>query len=329
MHQQTTSHSDAMDERFHQLSDPIAAIVRGRQAGFGLGREVAETLFEAMFDGGLDQRTTDAILTALGMGEPSIDELCAGVSVVSARLQRVAVDPSRPLVTLACADGQCQAPAALMLLACLLSGRGLQVVMHGPHPDAQAVFSARVIQAMGLGSCTTTAEASRALSRGFPAFVPLHALAPALDRMLVQESRLGIPGVSRLLLRLLDPGDAPVCLRIVDVAAPDRARLLRSALLATGGRAILMRPGDEGQSSGRRRWPQLEWLREGRAAGMVGLAVDSAGEWLLNHDVSDPVGTARWIQSVLAGERPVPDAVFRQMEATLGCLGLEAPARDD
>jgi anthranilate phosphoribosyltransferase len=41
----------------------------------------------------------------------------------------------------------------------------------------------------------------------------------------------------------------------------------------------------------------------------------------------DAPATARWIQSVLAGEQPVPTAIGKQVAAVLQAVGRSAPLR--
>ncbi len=308
----------------------LETIVRGRGRGpdRDLPYPLARRLFDAMFGGGFAGIELGALLLAMRIKGESVDEVRAGLDVLAPLLQRVPVDPARPVVAIPSYGGALGTANLVPLLACLIAGAGVQVVVHGTTSDPVRTTTAEVMQAMGLGPGADLAHAEAAIARGDPAFVPIATLSPRLDALLALRGVLGVRNVGHALAALLDPTDAADCLRL---ACPVRAAgaSLPQGFLERTGRSGLVLEGVDGEVvASVRRASRIDWVHEGRTEVLV------PGDDRAPHDPPvlpephDAPATARWIQSVLAGERPVPEPIERQLGAVLHALGLVPMRRE-
>lgn len=305
----------------------IREIGRGREGSRGLPYATALRMFDAMFGGGLADVELGAILMALRMKGESLDEVRAGVDVLEPLLLRVPVDATRPVVAVPSYRGARHTANLVPLLACLLSDAGVQVVIHGVTGDPERTTTAEILQAMGLGATGGVDAAADALARGDPAFVPVRTLSPRLAALLELRGQLGVRNVGHTIANLLNPTAAPGCLRLACVAGPAPGRLQHDYFVATG-RAALLLPGTEGEAVASVRGPELiDWVHDGTSETLVDADPGPAGDVPALPDAHDAPGTARWVQSVLAGERPVPEPIERQVAAVLHAVGARARAR--
>ncbi|HYF59526.1 MAG TPA: DNA-binding protein YbiB [Burkholderiaceae bacterium] len=299
----------------------LKEIGRGRDGARGLSYESAFALFEAVFDGGFAELELGAILIALRMKGESLDEIRAALDALSPRLARVPVDASRPVVSIPSYNGARHVANLVPLLACLLADAGMQVVIHGTTADPVRTTTSEIMRAMGLGPVSTVAQAGSAIARGDPAFVPVDVLSPALASMLGLRARLGVRNVAHTLAKLLDPTDAPGCLRLASFTHPEFDRLQHDYFVACDRPALLSR-GNEGEVvASTRRGARIDWLHDGTCDVLVEAQGVAPRETPALPDAHDAPGTARWIQAVLAGERPVPAAIERQVAAVLHAAG--------
>lgn len=298
----------------------IGEIVRSRDGARGLSREAATRLFEAMFGGGLADVELGAILIGLRMKGESLDEILAGLDVLDPLVRRVTVDPGRPAVSIPSYGGARRTANLVPLLALLLADAGVQVIVHGVPGDSRRTTTAEILQAMGLGACDAPDRAEIAIGRGNPAFVPVSALSPRLGALLELGSRLGVRHVGHTLAGLLNPSTSRACLAIAGFADAG-GEALRHACFARSGRSALVLRGEEGEVVASTRWAaRIDWVHDGRVETLVPGQALAPPDLPALPDPHDVPATARWIQSVLAGERPVPEPIDRQVEAVLTAL---------
>lgn len=305
----------------------IKEIGRGRDGARGLSHEAALAMFESLFGGGYADVELGAILIALRMKGETVDEVRAGLDVLEPLLSTVPVDAARPVVAIPSYNGARHSANLVPLLACLLADAGVQVVIHGVDRDPKRTTTAEIMQAMGLGPVGGIEAAAHALTRGDPAFVPVSVLSPRLAALLELRWQLGVRNVAHTLAKLLNPTDAPGCLRIASFTHPEFNRLQHEYFAVTGRPALLMR-GTEGEVvASTRRAAQIDWVHDGVCDLLVAADAGSAGDLPALPDAHDAPATARWVQSVLAGERPVPAPIERQVAAVLHALGVPARLR--
>jgi anthranilate phosphoribosyltransferase len=305
----------------------IKEIGRGREGARGLSYDSAVQMFDALFGGGFADIELGAILVALNMKGESLDETRAGLDVLEPLLRRVPVDPLRPAVSIPSYSGARHTANLVPLLACLLADAGVQVVVHGVTGDPNRTTTAEIMQAMGLGPSGGLEQADAALARGDPAFVPVSLMSSRLSSLLELRWTLGVRNVGHTLARLVNPTDSRACLRLACYTHPESDRLQHAYFAATGHPALVML-GTEGEAvASTRGAPRIDWVHDGRCDTLVVAQVTAAREIPALPDAHDASATARWIQSVLAGERPVPAPVEQQVAAVLQAVGLKPRAR--
>jgi anthranilate phosphoribosyltransferase len=306
----------------------IKEIGRGRDGARGLTYETATRMFDAMFGGGFADIELGAVLIALRMKGESLDEVRAGIDVLEPLLRRVPVDATRPAVSIPSYSGARHTANLVPLLACLLADAGVQVVVHGVTADPKRTTTAEIMQAMGLGPAGGIDRAEVAIARGDPAFVPVDALSSRLAALLELRRQLGVRNVGHTLAKLLNPTESPECLRVACFTHPEFAALQHAYFEQTGRPGMVLR-GTEGEVvASTRRAAQIDWVHDGRTEVLVPATVGPAHEMPALPDAHDAPATARWIQSVLAGERPVPDPIEQQVGAVLQALGVRPALRD-
>jgi anthranilate phosphoribosyltransferase len=305
----------------------IKEIGRGREGTRGLSYESALRMFDALFGGGFADVELGAVLIGLRMKGESLDEIRAGLDILEPLLRCVPVDAARPTVAIPSYNGARDTANLTPLLACLLADSGVQVVIHGVTGDPQRTTTAEIMQAMGLGPSGGLDAAEAALARGDPAFLPVSVLSARLAALLELRWQLGLRNVGHTLAALLNPTDSPHCLRIACFTQPELSRLQHDYFIATTRPGLVLR-GTEGEVvASTRLAAQIDWLHEGRCDTLVAAQVAPARDLPALPDAHDAPATARWIQSVLAGERPVPEPIAQQVAAVLQAVVLKPRTR--
>ena len=302
----------------------IKEIGRGREGARGLSHELAREMFERIFESQFDPMQVGAILLALRMKGETVDEVRAGIEAVEARLRPIHVDSTRPVISIPSYNGARNMPNLVPLLACLLADAGVQVLIHGVTQDPARTTTAGVMQAMGLGS-SSAVQASQALRRGVPAFVPINTISDELSYLLELRAKLGVRNIGHTLAKLINPTDSPACMRLTSFTHPEFRELQSQLFQATAWPGMMLRATEGEAVANTRRPAQIDWWRDGRCQTVVAARNASVREWPSLPDSLDAGITARWIQSVLSGERPVPEAIQSQVNAILECLGMAAP----
>jgi anthranilate phosphoribosyltransferase len=305
----------------------LKTIVRGEGPDRDLPYPMARRLFEAVFGGGLAELELGAVLLAMRMKGESVDELRAGLDVLAPLLCRVPVDASRPVVAIPSYGGALGTANLVPLLACLIADAGVQVVVHGSTSHPLRTTTAEVMQAMGIGPGAGLASAEDALARGDPAFVPIGSLSSRLEALLALRGPLGVRNVGHSLAALLDPTDAAQCLRLACSGRSFGASLPHGFFERTGRPGLVLEGADGEVVASARRAARIDWVHDGRTEVLLPADDRPTHDPPVLPEPHDAPATARWIQSVRAGERPVPRPIERQLSAVLHAVG-RVPMRD-
>ena len=309
------------------IREIVGPIGRGPEPDHCFDAATAASLFDVVFGDGAVDLELGATLAALRLRGLCVQEVVAAMAALVPRLSTVAVDPGRPVVSIPSHNGTWRDANLVVLVACLLADAGVQVVIHGVATDPCRTTTAQVMRAMGLPCAgRSPAEAGDALARGDPAFVPVDRLSPRLAALLALRGRMGVSNVAHLLSRLINPTDSPACLRLVPVARPASRALVRDYFAHTG-ESVLVLCGREGEAvpDGSPADP-IVWVHDGRCEPLPTTAAPRAPGAPVLPDARDAGATARWIQSVLAGERPVPASIDAEVGAVLHVLGCRPDA---
>jgi len=260
-----------------------------------------------------------AVLLAYRLKGETATELAAMLAAAHASFAPLAVPPGdyRP-VSIPSYNGARKQPNLVPLLAMLLAREGVPTLVHGVRTDPGRVTSAEIFAALDQPEASDHAGIESLLASRRVAFAPIETLAPKLARLLSLRRRMGVRNSTHTLVKLLQPFAQPG-LRLVNYTHPPYRESL-SALFAAhpdaaAGGALLAR-GTEGEAvADTRRQVQVDWLHDGICETLVEPERSSpdAPEVDLPEGRDAPT-TAAWIEAVLRGEAPVPEAISRQIE---------------
>jgi anthranilate phosphoribosyltransferase len=326
----------------------IKEIGRGRDNAKALTRVEAGLVWGALLDGRVSDLETGAILLAMRVKGESPDEIAGFLEATNARGLALpmpvdaAGDPSIPVV-IPSYNGARNLPNLTPLLACLLAREGVPVLVHGKvaTPGSEAdraalvsahgfdtpafagvppprVTTAEIFDTMGLPVCRTIDDAVAQVDRSEPVFMAINDLNAPLARVLSLRRRLGVRGPGHTLVKLLQPFDGPA-VRLASFTHPEYHATLSTFFtqFEQPGAVLLMR-GTEGEPvANARRVATIERFLDGTATAVVTGDSGVVRSLPILPESRDAATTALWIQGVLSGERPVPEAIEAQIAAIL------------
>jgi anthranilate phosphoribosyltransferase len=295
----------------------IKEIGRGKNAARDLSREDAQALFSAMLEGQVPDLQLGGILIALRVKGESLAELAGFAAACEASYAHLPgfADGAVPVV-IPSYNGARQLPNLVPLLALLLAREGVPVLIHGVTHDPGRVTTREVLEALGIGASHSTEQAHADLASRRIAFLPINKLAPRIERLLSMRSTLGVRNSTHTLVKMLQPFAGPA-VRIVSVTHPEYLVRMREYFTTLDSDALLLR-GAEGEAVAHpRRAPSIEWAHAGHAVTWKDDAAEERASPELPADRESDT-TARWIERVLAGDAPIPEAIAHQV----GCCKL-------
>jgi len=238
-------------------------------------------------------------------------------------------------------------PNLTPLLACLLAREGVPVLVHGKTAtvaskadretlrsahafDAPAywqnaasvppprVTSAEIFETMGMPVCRDVEDAIAQWARGEPVFMSITDLNAPLARVLALRRAMGVRSPAHTLVKLLQPFDGRAA-RLASFTHPEYHDTLSSYFtqFEQAGDVLLMRATEGEPVANARRPASIERFHEGIVSTVVLGESGVVRALPLIPESRDAASTAVWIQAVLSGERPVPDAIAAQCQAIL------------
>lgn len=291
------------------LSRYLKEIGRGKNAAGDLSREDAQALFSAMLAGRVPDLQLGGVLIALRVKGESLDELAGFAAACEASYLHLQPpgDGAIPVV-IPSYNGARQLPNLVPLLALLLAKAGTAALVHGVTNDPGRVTTREVFGELGIAPAASLDEAREQLAACRVSFVPIDVLAPQIAGMLALRRRLGVRSSAHTLVKMLQPV-AGAAVRIVSVTHPEYLVRMREYFTKHDSAALLLR-GAEGEAVAHpRREPVMEWAYGGEVVAWKADAV--AAPELPDRNAK---ATARWIESVLAGDTPVPAAIQHQLD---------------
>jgi anthranilate phosphoribosyltransferase len=297
-----------MDET--TLARHIKVIGRGRHAG-DLTRDDARTLFAAMLAGNVPELQLGAILIALRVKGESLDELAGFAVACEASYTHLGAPGGTVPVVIPAYNGARKLPNLVPLLALLLARDGIPVLVHGVMHERDRVTTCEILKELGIDAASSLSEAHRQLAASRMSFVPIGTLAPAIAALLALRRTLGVRNSAHTLVKMLQPVDGPA-VRIVSVTHPEYLVRMREYFTRHDDAALLLR-GAEGEAVAHpRREAAIDWAYNASVEPWKEDAAAGRAESVLPSRDAD--ATARWIESVLAGDEPVPAAIAHQVE---------------
>ncbi|PLZ03423.1 DNA-binding protein YbiB [Burkholderia sp. WAC0059] len=296
----------------------IKEIGRGPNGARALSPEDTRALYGAMLDGRVPDLELGAVLLAYRLKGESADELAAMLAAAHASFEPLRTPAgAHRAVSIPSYNGARKQANLVPLLALLLAREGVPVLVHGVAIDPGRVTSAEIFAALQIRAADSHDEIEAQLAARRLAFAPIEALAPRIARLLALRRRMGVRNSTHTLVKLLQPFAEPG-LRLVNYTHPPYRDSLTALFAAhpeaAAGGALLAR-GTEGEAvADTRRQVQVDWLHDGACETLVEPQRSSPD--MPDADLPesrDATATARWIEAVLRGDAPVPDAIARQV----------------
>ena len=298
----------------------IREIGRGKKGARELLRDDARQIFSAMLDGRLSDLEMGGFLIGMRIKGESVGEIAGFLDAAEASFEQLAA-PTGPFmpVVIPSYNGSRQMPNLTPLLALLLAREGVPVLVHGVTIDPGRVTSAEILQQMGFAVCNDAAAVASAFARREPAFMPIAALAPKLDRLLQIRRVLGLRNSTHTLVKIMQPFST-AALRLVSYTHPEYLTMLSdyfcTAAPAARGDVFLMR-GTEGETvANAKRAHAVEWFHNNVRSTLIERQ-QPVDEMPPLPAASDAATTAVWIREALDGKQPIPIPITEQLAQIL------------
>jgi anthranilate phosphoribosyltransferase len=299
----------------------LKTIGRGQAGSRAMSREQSHELFTEIFSERVGDLELGAILLALRVKGESLTEIQGAMSALhlancnTAKL--VETDKQKPLVIIPSYNGARLQANLTPLLACVIADAGVQVIVHGIEHDDVRVTSAEIFKDLGLAPLNQLEEAAGCFERNVPAFIPLRVACPALHRLLELRARMGVRNISHTLAKMFNPTKRPDAIRLTAFTHPEFNTLQHEYFVNSGETAFVMRATEGECTANTKRQQPIDLICAGKVSIVVPGQVSAMPLPPALPPANDAVATARWTQSVLAGERELPQALSDQIRAIL------------
>ncbi len=307
--------TSAINETFH-AAPFIREIGRGKKGARDMSRDDALTVYTAMLEGRLSDLELGAFLIGMRIKGESVSEIAGFLDAAEASFAPLqAPDGEFAPVVIPSYNGSRQMPNLTPLLALLLAREGVPVLIHGVTTDPGRVTTAEILVELGVVPATTDEAAAAAFAARQPAFMPIAALAPKLDRLLQLRRVLGLRNSTHTLVKIMQPFAQPA-LRLVSYTHPEYLTMLTdyfsTAAPAARGDVFLMR-GTEGETvANAKRANAVTWFHGNRPTQLIERQ-EPVDEMPPLPASSDAAVTAAWIREALDGRQPVPAPIAEQV----------------
>ena len=302
-------------------------IARGAAGARALDRASARALMGAVLAGEVTDLELGAFVIAMRMKGETLDELCGFLDAVQQRC--MALCSPGPAVVIPSYNGARRLPNLTPLLAMMLAQAGVNVLVHGPLHDPTRVTTADIFRDLGLTPARHEADVHAAWARHQPAFMATGTLCPPLQDLLNVRQIVGLRNAGHSVAKMIHPFGAQRALRLVNFTHPEFSTLMSEWAVHEQADAMLLR-GTEGEpvADARRRPCMDVYLRGIHCAAASSLAHEGAvGDMPLLPTERDAASTALYVQSLLAGEKPIPAPVAQQVRGVLAAVArLTQPA---
>jgi len=302
------------------IANYIKEIGRGHAGARSLDIEQARDLMGQVLDGQVTDLEVGAFALAMRIKGETVDELLGFALAADARNLAVASD--RPVVVIPSYNGARRLPNLTPLLAMRLAQEGARVLVHGPRHDPARVTSAEIFQALGLAAADSAAAVHERWQRHEPAFIATDTLNPALQRLLDVRWVVGLRNSGHTIAKLLRPVQGAPALCLASYTHPEFGQLMTDFAERSAADLMLLR-GTEGEAvADPRRCPRLDiWLGGQRQPDLCCPVQEGVlAELPLLPRQIDAATVAVYIQAVVAGEKPGPAPLDKQVDLLLSAL---------
>jgi anthranilate phosphoribosyltransferase len=304
----------------------LKSIGRGHAGSRDMPLEQSTELFAAIFDGQVGDLELGAILLALRVKGETLPELQGALAALENANRKngflLETDPTKPVVVIPSYNGARLQANLTPLLACVLADAGVQVIVHGVEADSQRITSAEIFADLGIAPVQNTSEVVSHLARQVPAFVPIRLACPPLAALLALRSRMGVRNIAHTLAKMFNPTDRSDAIRLTAFTHPEFNTLQHNYFVQSGATAFVMRATEGECVANTRRQQPIDVIKGGKVSVVVPGQTTAPADLPPLPPAQDAIATARWIQSVLAGELELPASIALQSRAILKvCYG--------
>jgi len=292
------------------ISHYIKDIGRGKDGARALGRAQAADLMGQILDQQVSDLELGAFCLAMRIKGETSEEMAGFLDATHARLNKVATG-GVPTVVLPSYNGARKLPVLTPLLALLLAREGVAVVVHGAVTEDARVSSQAVLAQLGVSAVDRVGPAVA----GQVQCVPTGVLHPELERLLAVRRVVGLRNPGHSLVKLMNPCDG-TALVVSSYTHPEYLQSMSATFALTGQHALLLR-GTEGEPvADARRTPAMDVFKDGQTHRVQEQREGSLVR-LPELPTTDAAATAAYIQQVLQGLLPVPEAIALQVQHIL------------
>jgi anthranilate phosphoribosyltransferase len=302
------------------IAQYIKEIGRGHEGARPLGVDAAADLMGQVLDGQVTDLEVGAFALAMRIKGETVDELLGFGQATQSRC--MALPSDRPVIVIPSYNGARRLPNLTPLLALRLAQEGARVLVHGPRHDPARVTTADIFQALALPPAEDAATVQERWRRREPAFIATDTLSPALQRLLDVRWVVGLRNSGHTVAKLLQPVVGAPALRLASHTHPEFGTLMADLAQRSAADMMLLR-GTEGEPvADPRRCPRLDtwlagaWQSDLSCPAQEGVLTELP---LLPRQI-DAATVAVYIQGVLAGEKPGPAPLDRQVHLLLAAL---------
>ena len=295
------------------ISHYIKDIGRGKDGARALGRAQAADLMGQVLDQQVSDLELGAFCIAMRVKGETPEEMAGFLDATHARLNKVHTGQA-PTVVLPSYNGARKLPVLTPLLALLLAREGVAVVLHGTATEDKRVSSQAVLAELGIAASGPSPQ----VQAGEVVWVPTGVLNAGLERLLSVRRVVGLRNPGHSLVKLLNPCDpnSGPALVVSSYTHPEYLRSMSDTFALTGQHALLLR-GTEGESvADARRTPAMDVFINGQTR-RVQAPQDGPLAQVPDLPGTDAAATAAYIQRVLRGDLPVPQAISLQVQHIL------------
>ena len=292
------------------ISHYIKDIGRGKDGARALSRAQAADLMGQVLDQQISDLELGAFCIAMRIKGETPEEMAGFLDATHARLNKVHTGQV-PTVVLPSYNGARKLPVLTPLLALLLAREGVAVVVHGAATEDKRVSSQSVFAHLGVNATEYLGPAAA----GQVQFIATGVLNAGLDRLLAVRRVVGLRNPGHSLVKLMNPCDG-AALVVSSYTHPEYLLSMSATFALTGQHALLLR-GTEGEAvADARRTPAMDVFKDGQT-----LRVQAPQEGSLVQvpelPATDAATTAVYIEHVLQGLLPVPQAIALQVQHIL------------
>ena len=288
----------------------IKDIGRGKDGARALGRAQAADLMGQVLDQQVSDLELGAFCIAMRIKGETPEEMAGFLDATHARLNKVQTGHA-PTVVLPSYNGARKLPVLTPLLALLLAREGVAVVVHGTATEDKRVSSQVVLAELGIAASGLSPQ----VKAGEVVFVPTGVLHTGLERLLAVRRVVGLRNPGHSLVKLMNPCDG-TALVVGSYTHPEYLQSMSATFALTGQHALLLR-GTEGEPvADARRTPAMDVFKNGQIQ-RVQAPQEGSLVQVPELPTPDAAATAVYIEHVLQGLLPVPQAIALQVQHIL------------